>query len=190
MSPILPDMEPNRPRQSPHPRPTSAVRLSFAGRGRPRHGYAPEKPHSASASNYKGLAIDYRNEFSSTDADQTKASVTGGYAWGSGNVTAILSRDTSDPITNQKTGLTTLDFRPLLGPEFDFRSTTSGQPGVACEYSPVFSSQPATIRCKRGTPMYQLPADHSGLGATVALPPVSRVWRANIRRCFLLSQPP
>ena len=117
--------------------------------------------------NYKGLAIDYRNEFSSTDADQTKASVTGGYAWGSGNVTAILSRDTSDPITNNKTGLTTLDFRPLLGPEFDLRSTSSGQPGVACEYSPVFASQPATIRCKRRTPKYQLPADHSGLGATV-----------------------
>ena len=117
--------------------------------------------------NYKGLAVDYRNEFSSTDADQTKASVTGGYAWGSGNVTAILSRDTSDPITNNKTGLTTLDFRPLLGPEFDLRSTSSGQPGVACEYSPVFASQPATIRCKRRTPKYQLPADHAGLGATV-----------------------
>ena len=117
--------------------------------------------------NYSGLSVDYRHEFSSTDADQTKASITGGYAWGSGNLTAILSRDTSDPITNSKTGLTTLDFRPLLGPEFDFRSNTSGQPGVACEYSPVFASQPATIRCKRRTPMYQLPAGHSGAGATV-----------------------
>ena len=118
--------------------------------------------------NYSGLSLHYRNEFSSTDADQTKASITGGYAWGSGNVTAILSRDTSDPITNNKTGFTTLDLRPSLGPEFDLRSITTGQPGVACEYSPVFASQPATIRCKRRTPMYQLPASHSGAGATVA----------------------
>ena len=117
--------------------------------------------------NYSGLSLNYRNEFSSTDADQTKASITGGYAWGSGNVTAILSRDTSDPITNNKTGFTTLDLRPSLGPEFDLRSITTGQPGVACEYSPVFASQPATIRCKRRTPMYQLPASHSGAGATV-----------------------
>ncbi|MCY3817082.1 MAG: TonB-dependent receptor [Gammaproteobacteria bacterium] len=117
--------------------------------------------------NYSGLSVDYRHEFSSTDANQTKAGITGGYAWGSGSVTAILSRDTSDPITNSKTGFTTLDLRPWLGPEFDFRNITSGQPGVACEYSPVFASQPATIRCKRRTPMYQLPASHSGLGATV-----------------------
>lgn len=117
--------------------------------------------------NYTGLSVDYRHEFSSTDADQTKASITGGYAWGSGNLTAIVTRETFDPITNSKTGLTTLDFSPLLGPEFDFRSITTGQPGVACEYSPVFASQPATIRCKRGTPMYQLPASHSGAGATV-----------------------
>lgn len=40
--------------------------------------------------NYSGLSVDYRHEFSSTDADQTKASITGGYAWGSGNLTAIL----------------------------------------------------------------------------------------------------
>ncbi len=118
-------------------------------------------------SNYSGLSVDYRHEFSSSDADQTKASITGGYAWGSGSVTAIVSRDTFDPITNSKTGFTTLDLRPWLGPEFDLRSTTTGQPGVACEYSPTFASQPATIRCKRGTPRYQLPADHSGLGASV-----------------------
>ena len=78
--------------------------------------------------NYTGLSVDYRHEFSSTDADQTTASLIGGHAWGSGNVTAIVSRETSEPITNAKTGLTTRDFRPRLGPEFDLRSFTTGQP--------------------------------------------------------------
>ena len=116
--------------------------------------------------NYAGLAIDYRQEFSSTDADQTRASITGGYAWGSGNLTAIVSRDTSDPITNAKTGLTTLDFRPQLGPEFDLRSYTTGQPGVVCEFEAP-SWAPTWFRCVRNGPRYQLPAGHSGAGATV-----------------------
>ena len=116
--------------------------------------------------NYTGLSLDYRHEFSSTDANQTTASITGGYAWGSGNVTAIVSRDTSDPITNSKTGLTTLDFRPRLGPEFDLRSYTTGQPGVVCEFEAP-SWAPTLFRCVRNGPRYQLPANHSGVGATV-----------------------
>ena len=116
--------------------------------------------------NYRGLALDYRQEFSSTDADQTSATIRGGYAWGSGSVTAIVSRDTSDPITNSKTGLTTLDFRPRLGPEFDLRSYTIGQPGVVCEFEAP-SWAPTFYRCIRNAPRYQLPANHSGAGATV-----------------------
>ena len=117
--------------------------------------------------NYTGLSVDYRHEFSSTDADQTTASITGGYAWGSGNVTAIVSRETSEPITNAKTGLSTRDFRPRLGPEFDLRSFTTGQPGVVCEFeAPAWA--PTLFRCVRNGPRYQLPADHSGVGATEA----------------------
>lgn len=115
--------------------------------------------------NYTGISVDYRHEFSSTDADQTVASVTAGYAWGAGNVTAVASRDTSTPITNSKTGLTTLDFRPVLGPEFDLRSYTRGQPGVVCEFEAP-SWAPTFFRCVRNGPRYQLPADHDGVGAT------------------------
>ena len=116
--------------------------------------------------NYTGLSVDYRQEISSTDANQATASITGGYAWGSGNITAVVSRDTSDPITNSKTGLTTRDFRPRLGPEFDLRSFTNGQPGVVCEFeAPAWA--PTLFRCVRNGPRYQLPANHSGVGATV-----------------------
>jgi len=115
--------------------------------------------------NYTGISVDYRHEFSSTDADQTTTSITGGHAWGSGNVTAIVSRETSEPITNAKTGLSTRDFRPRLGPEFDMRSFTTGQPGVVCEFeAPTWA--PTLFRCVRNGPRYQLPADHSGVGAT------------------------
>ena len=107
--------------------------------------------------NYTGLSVDYRHEFSSTDADQTTASITGGHAWGSGNVTAIVSRETSEPITNAKTGLSTRDFRPRLGPEFDLRSFTTGQPGVVCEFEAP-SWAPTLFRCVRNGPRYQLPA--------------------------------
>ena len=116
--------------------------------------------------NYTGLSVDYRHEFSSTDADQTTASLIGGHAWGSGNVTAIVSRETSEPITNAKTGLATRDFRARLGPEFDLRSFTTGQPGVVCEFeAPTWA--PTLYRCVRNGPRYQLPAGHSGVDATV-----------------------
>ena len=117
--------------------------------------------------NYRGLSVDYRNEFSSTDADITKASVTGGYAWGSGSVTAILSRDTADPITNAKTGWSSSDFRDYLGPEFDLRSKSNSQPGVVCELHTLpwslwnFQCAPSWMNLSR----YQLPADHGGAGA-------------------------
>lgn len=136
--------------------------------------------------NYRGLTASYRHEFSSTDADQTRASVTGGYAWGSGNITAIVTQSTREPITNAKTGWSTLDFRPLLGPDFDLRLTEVGQPGVACEVdsgrSPTYASL-TPYHCLRErrvvrpeypdaggvfsqTVYYQLPAGHSGEGAT------------------------
>lgn len=133
--------------------------------------------------NYRGLSATYRQEFSSTDADSTNANITGGYSWGTGSVTAIITHSTSEPITNAKTGWTSLDFRPLLGPDFDRRSTTTGQPGVACETDPRPPTRGSIppFRCKvsRGVTLpeypgarfsqevyYQLPAGHSGVGAT------------------------
>ena len=124
--------------------------------------------------NYRGLSASYRHEYSSTDADQTRASITGGYAWGSGNVTAIVSRSTSKPITNEKTGWTTLDYRGLYGPEFDRRITDKTQPGVACRFRNARRvGKPFWLCVNSGPPLwqntlYQLPADHSGAGATEA----------------------
>ena len=72
-----------------------------------------------------------------------------------------MQRTSQDPISNARTGWTTNDFRSLFGPEFDDRSTTTGQPGVArriCTYS--WGEYPCGG-------MLQLPAGHSGEGATV-----------------------
>lgn len=111
--------------------------------------------------NYTGFEVKVRQDFSSTDADRTNASVLGGYGWGTGQVTASLQRTSQDPIMNAKTGWTTNDYRNVFGPEFDDRDTTKGQPGVArriCQFS--WGSYPC------GDSL-QLPAGHSGEGATV-----------------------
>ena len=127
---------------------------------------------------YQGLSATYRQSYSSTDADSDNANITAGYGWGSGNITAIATRSTSKPINNAKTGWTTLDFRPLFGPEFDFRDFQSGQPGVVCVLGPPRQWNPAyppSYGCPRSydpvqraflTTYHQLPASHSGAGAT------------------------
>ena len=130
---------------------------------------------------YRGLSATYRHEFSSTDADNTSASIRGGYAWDSGNASVVLSRNTSEPITNAKTGFSSRDQRSLFGPEsgFDGRNLQNGQPGVACElviipwnpppWNPAASPRPPEYRCPSFTgPYFQLPPGHSGEGATVS----------------------
>lgn len=119
--------------------------------------------------NYRGLSATYRHEYSSTDADASRANLTAGYAWGSGNVTAIVSHAASKPITNAKTGWNSLDLRPLFGPEpdFDRRDNFAGQPGVVCilernQWSPQY---PPSFSCPDDL-SYQLPAGHSGAGAS------------------------
>ena len=111
--------------------------------------------------NYRGLSATFREEFSSTEADRRNISVNGGYAWGSGNLTATLSRDMSKPINHLKLW-TSVDFRPQFGPEFDARRDFLGQPGVVCEYNRS-SRFPG---CARPAMRRQLPAGHSGMGAT------------------------
>lgn len=127
---------------------------------------------------YRGLSATYRRSYSSTDADSANGNITAGYGWSSGNITAIATHSTSEPINNAKTGWTTLDFRPLFGPEFDFRDFTTGQPGVVCllgpprqwnpSYPPIYSCPSSYNPSERAflTTYHQLPASHSGAGAT------------------------
>ena len=111
--------------------------------------------------NYTGAAVSLRQDMSSTGADRTNASVQGGYGWGSGQISGTLQRTWQDPIINAKTGWTTNDHRDLFGPEFDDRDIARGQPGALrklCAYSW------GTTACGD---VLQLPAGHSGEGATV-----------------------
>ncbi len=114
--------------------------------------------------NYRGVSASIRNEFSETDADKSNASIQVGYAWGSGNMTATVSRDTSKPINNFKLGTETRDYRKFFGPEFDLRyPVRAGQPGTVCEWN-GFTSRPW---CHWRTPNHrQLPPGHSGVDAT------------------------
>ena len=79
---------------------------------------------------FSGLELTVRQELSATDADRRVMSARGGYAWGSGSVTANLSRDESEPVNNRKIW-TSMDYRDVLGPEYDRRSATA-QPGIVC----------------------------------------------------------
>ena len=113
--------------------------------------------------NYQGATVTVRNEFSSTDADKTNISLQGGYAWGSGNITATASRDTSKPISNFKTGWTSSDYRDRFGPEFDARlPVNAAQPGTVCDFngSYIFPG------CSFFGQTMQLRPGHSGVGAT------------------------
>ena len=123
--------------------------------------------------NYHGFSATYREELSATDSDRRNVSLQGGYAWGTGNIIATLSHERSKPIDNFKLW-TSNDFRDQFGPEFDLRNRFIGQPGVVCEFTPFYYRVP---QCGGSfdfttfsfvTPRYQLPAGHSGVGATQA----------------------
>ena len=116
---------------------------------------------------YSGLEVKVRQELSATDADRRAMSVRGGYAWGSGSVTANLSREESEPVNNRKIW-TSMDYRDLLGPEYDRRISVS-QPGIVCRQAAGFFATFWLIlpRCSTGAPRLQLPPGHSGVGATV-----------------------
>ena len=114
--------------------------------------------------NYTGATLQVRDEYSSTDADASKIAFTGGYGWGSGQVTATLSRDSHQPISNAKTGWTSYDYRDRYGVEFDARDDRVGQPAVVCANTITY---PTGTYCRYPYTYYQLPAGHSGVGATV-----------------------
>ena len=116
---------------------------------------------------FNGLEVTVRQELSATDADRRVMSARGGYAWGSGSVTANLSRDESEPVNNRKIW-TSMDYRDLLGPEYDRRSATT-QPGIVCRQRGGFFATYWLVlpRCAFDAPRLQLPPGHSGVGATV-----------------------
>ena len=114
--------------------------------------------------NYRGISASMRNEFSETDADRSNASIQVGYAWGSGNMTAMVSRDTSKPISNHKLGTENTDYRRFFGPEFDLRyPVTISQPGIVCDWNGRHNPPGCSWRSPNRR---QLPAGHSGVGAT------------------------
>ena len=120
---------------------------------------------------YRGLTATARNEWSSTDSDKRNFDVVGGFSWASGNISGSASRSDSDPINNYKIW-TSNDFRDNFGPEFDKRQSTGyNQPGVVCEFngSLIFPGCASTFDFATFTfvtPRYQLPAGHSGVGAS------------------------
>ncbi len=114
--------------------------------------------------NYSGIGATIRNEWSSTDADRQKGSVQAGYTWASGSISGSISHSGSEPIDVRKAGWTSSDYRDRFGPEFDLRRTFYGQPGLVCEFNGSYLFP----GCSFFNPtIYQLPADHSGVGATV-----------------------
>ena len=114
--------------------------------------------------NYRGLTANFRQEASATGADTMSIGGTGGLHWPSGSTTVTLSMNEREPIINAKTGWTTRDYRPMLGPEFDYRIYTYGQPGVVRDWNGNLR-YPGYDWLNPKT--YQLPDDHSGVGATV-----------------------
>ena len=116
---------------------------------------------------FAGLEVTLRQEVSATDADRRVMSARGGYAWDSGSVTADLSRDESEPVNNRKIW-TSMDYRDLLGPEYDRRGATT-QPGIVCRQRAGFFATYWLVlpRCAFDAPSLQLPPGHSGVGATV-----------------------
>lgn len=131
--------------------------------------------------NYSGLSATVRNEFSSTDAGRTGAKLQGGHAWGSGNLTATVSREASEPITNSKTGWVSSDYRSQYGPEYDLRfPVASAQPGIVCDFAgdsflarilpfELYAAQQYFLPgCAPGAPRLQLPGGRSGAGAAPA----------------------
>ena len=115
---------------------------------------------------YQGISATVRRELSSTDADRSTASLQGGYAWGSGNVIATVSRATSEPIENYRIW-TSNDFRDQYGPEFDLRRRNLGQPGIVCAFDGYYR-YPGCDYTDPSLFELQLPAGNSGAGATEA----------------------
>lgn len=131
--------------------------------------------------NYRGITGNLKQEISSSGSDLLTGGATLGVSWGlfggRGNGTLNLSKSEQEPILNAKLGFNTRDFRDILGPEFDYRVYYTSQPGIVYHWNgskrfpyPYFNNYYIDGTWDRDPEKlfsYQLPSDHSGLGATV-----------------------
>lgn len=128
--------------------------------------------------NYRGMTANVKDERSGTGSDLFSAGLSFGLTWGRGNGTLTFNQSEQEPILNAKTGFTTRDFRDKMGPEFDYRNYYVGQPGIVRHWncSNVFPGPYTSNWYCDGTfttdeeklVSFQLPPDHSGLGAKVS----------------------
>ncbi len=128
--------------------------------------------------NYKGFSANFKQENSGTGSDLLSGSATFGLNWPKVSATITLSTNEQEPIINAKTGHTTLDFRDLVGPEFDYRYYYRSQPGIVREwngsarypgsyYSDYYIDGSFNIDLEKRNFIAQLPSDHNGLNSTV-----------------------
>ena len=64
---------------------------------------------------YRGGTLSFRQEDSSTGADQQRLTTSLGYSWGTGGITTNVSYLESSPVLTSKTGYTTKDYSPYFG---------------------------------------------------------------------------
>ena len=76
-----------------------------------------------------------KQDNSFTGADDYTTGVTFGFNWAKFRTTISLETSEREPIINAKTGYKTLDYRDLLGIEFDYRNYAYSQPGIIKEWN-------------------------------------------------------
>ena len=78
--------------------------------------------------NYQGAQIGVRQEVAANEGDQLRIDGTFGYAWNTGSITATISDTSSDPVSSNKAGFTTINHSSRFGgnPDYDFRSLSRG----------------------------------------------------------------
>ena len=127
--------------------------------------------------NYRGATFNLKQENSGSGSDLVTGGATLGLTWGRGNATVSVNKDQQEPIINSKLGFHTRDYRDLLGEEFDYRYWFASQPGIvyhwngSSRYPFPYTSNWYIDGTWTVDPeklySYQLPSDHSGLGATM-----------------------
>lgn len=69
---------------------------------------------------YRGIQFSLRTENSNTNADLNKASVSAGYSWEGGGISAIVSTTRSDAVDTEETGDNTRDYSSRFGGNQDY----------------------------------------------------------------------
>ena len=128
--------------------------------------------------NYRGITLNLKLDNSYTGADDYTTGVTLGFNWARFRTTISLETSEREPIVNAKIGHSSLDFRHLFGPAYDYRDYDYSQPGIVKEwngsvlrpgpYESGYIIGPLNIDYwdKRNF-IAQLPLDHTGLNSTV-----------------------